>query len=152
MFCRGSDHAHRGDKAVAAPPYGFNKPGIRSGIAQRLAQLADRCADAALEIDKCILRPQLLPQLFPRYHPARLTHQQRQDAERKVLQRNSILAFFQLGGAQICNEEAEPDGFLIMHTYHPSTRKAESLPKPVIANYLPVDPALQPSLFPPVTG
>jgi hypothetical protein len=68
------------------------------------------------------------------------------------LQRNSILAFFQFGGSQVCNEEAEPDGFLIRHTYHPSTGEAESLPKPATANYQPVDPARQLSLFHPVTG
>src|SRR5262249_46395777 len=52
-----SNYAHWGDESVATTSYGLDEPRIGGGVAQGVAQLADRSADAALEINEGILRP-----------------------------------------------------------------------------------------------
>src|SRR5579862_6800658 len=99
---------HGRNETIATPRQSFDVTWTRCRITQYLAQLIYSRVQAVVKIHKCVGRPEFLADLFACDHIAGSLQQQREHAERLLLQTQlrSILA--QFPRCEIELEDAEP--------------------------------------------
>jgi hypothetical protein len=74
-------------------------------VAQRAVQLQDRAADAVLELDNGLVRPERFPDLVVGDHVPRALQQEHQHLKRLVLERDLSIPL-----PEPCGAEIEPEG------------------------------------------
>jgi hypothetical protein len=99
----------RGDPAVTPALYGLNKYGIVRGVPERVAKAVDGTADAVVEVNKDVLRPQGLAELVPAENLVRPAEQKFQSPKRKVLNLDLRAILPQFAGADVGLENTETD-------------------------------------------
>src|SRR5580693_3111702 len=78
-----------GEEAVAATSNGFHKTGTLGGVAEGLADFADRFVETVVEIHEGVRGPELFLKFFTSYDIAGVLKQQGQDLEGLLLNANS---------------------------------------------------------------
>jgi hypothetical protein len=83
---------------------------ITGGIAQKLTQSVDSCANAVLELNNCIVGPERLADRFPRNHLIGSFEQHAEDAKGLLGQANGICSVpMKLSGGEIQRKVLEPE-------------------------------------------
>ena len=72
-----AEHLHRSDEAVASARQSFHKPGIGSGIAERVAEFPHRSVESLFEVDESVA-PEFFADIIPCHHLARVLKQENQ--------------------------------------------------------------------------
>jgi hypothetical protein len=104
------DNLNLGEEAVAATSNGFHKAGTLGGIAEGLADFADRFVETVVEINESVRGPKLFLEFLTSYDIAGVLKQQGQDLEGLFLKANSQTVLTQFAGPKIKleNPETEP--------------------------------------------
>jgi hypothetical protein len=85
-----------------------------SGIVQGLAEFADRCPQAVIEInERAALRPQSAPKLLARHHLARAFEQKGQNLKRLVLNLDSELVLSKFPGPEVGFKSAKSNDSML---------------------------------------
>jgi hypothetical protein len=97
--------------------------GIVNVIVQRLPQLANRHAEAAVKIDKCILGPQAVSKFLPADYLSRVFQECDEEPIRLLLQLDAspVLQELPRSGAYLKRTELIDNSGLCLHTGHPKS-------------------------------
>jgi hypothetical protein len=105
----GIDNFNLGEEAVAATSNGFHKAGTLDGVAERLADFADRFVETVVEIHESIRGPELFLEFLTSYDITGALKQQGQDLEGLFLKANSQTVLTQFAGPKIELENPETE-------------------------------------------
>ena len=100
---------HRRDEPVSAFRQGLDILRILRGVAERLADLINRRAQAVVEVDDRFRAPDLLLQFLPGDDFSGVAEQDGEQLERLALQLDADAALPQFTGPQVGFEHAKPD-------------------------------------------
>src|SRR5713101_9864120 len=97
-------------EAVAATRNGFHKAGTLGGVAEGLADFADRFVEPVVEIHESVRGPEFFLKFLASYDLAGMLQQHRQDLKGLFLKANSqaVLAQFASAKIQFENAKTEP--------------------------------------------
>jgi hypothetical protein len=88
----GTCNRDRCDKSIAATGHGFNKVGAIRGISQSFADLVNRHAQALVELNVGVFRPEMRLYLFPRDNCSSPLNKQSQQTQWLILQPHLVAA------------------------------------------------------------
>jgi hypothetical protein len=117
----------RNEKPIASLWNCLNVPGIVSVIVQRLPQLANRHAEAAVKIDKRILGPQAVSKFLPADYLSGVFQERDEEPIRLLLQLDAspVLQELPRGGVYLKRTELIDNSGLCLHTWPPKSYKTD---------------------------
>src|SRR6266852_6454035 len=107
------------EEAVAATSNGFHKAGTLGGVAEGLADFADRFVEPVVEIHESVRGPEFLLKLLASYDLAGVLSQRRQDLKGLFLKPYSqaVLAQFARAKIQFEDPKTEPSANLMVFSH-----------------------------------